>query len=166
MLLQPQYIMCFSLGCWMAHHSGFHRLRSAKWGAWSCVLGWFIFSTGFVVNQLLSVVAGDTLYFHPGTTFFYSFTQQTFAALWGSGLTMLFAAWANTQPSPLVKRMNGAAYTVYIIHPLIITIFNRAFVPLPLGPAQYIAVLAFPSFFVTWGLSIAITAIPGVHCVL
>jgi surface polysaccharide O-acyltransferase-like enzyme len=167
-LLQPQYVMCFSLGCWMAHHQAFHRLPSAAYGVWSCALGVFIFSVGFVVGQLLSVglQVPDTTYVNPGLTFFYTFTQQTFAALWGSGLTICFAAWANTQPGALVQRMIGAAYTAYIIHPLIIIIFNRAFVPLPLGPAQFIAVLAFPSFFCTWALSIAITAIPGVNRVL
>ena len=98
----------------------------------------------------------------------HTFVEQSFAVVWSAGLLIVARDYFNTKPGRLGRVIIGAAYTVYIIHPMYVTLFGRALYAAPPTMTLVANALAISPMVVTasWLTAAAIKAIPGTGRVL
>lgn len=128
-----QYILAFTLGVFSYRSNAVRRLSSKiGYGCLGLALAWFGIGYSFLValfekagdsqQEVLASILGGANFLQA----FFSFFEQGFAVLWSVGLLVAFREWVNYSPEKLGKlgpaagAVVGAAYTVYIIHPVFV----------------------------------------------
>ncbi|MDO9033727.1 MAG: hypothetical protein Q7U51_00795, partial [Methanoregula sp.] len=96
---------------------------------------------------------------------FYAFWEQMAAVMIITGLLWLFSRWFNTQGS-VARVMAGDSYTVYIIHPVILTLLAIALAGFALPSLAKFTVVLPLAICLSFLLAHLIRAIPGVKRVL
>ena len=135
-------------------------------------LAWFVVGLTVVLVGILGafgVAPGFALLFsgfNP-VQLFYSVFEQVFAVTWSAGLLILFRERVNFAPGQWGAIVVGAAYTVYIIHPVALYALTRALAGLwPIHRLLQFAVETPVVILVTWLVAAAIKALPYAGLVL
>ena len=141
----PQYIALFIVGI-IAHNNGWSEQITYKSG-----LNWFIFAQILIFTVwpalfLLGGVAktGNIEPFMGGLhwqSLAYSLWEQLVAIALIIGLIGIFKTKVPNQNS-LQKKMSAAAYSVYIIHPVILVLISTALVDFEIHPLPKFAIIA------------------------
>lgn len=165
----PGYILCFCLGVRAQGADALRRLPSH--------MGYISMGISLLLYPVLAVFVLGPLYlgFSPtaggsvGVTYLVTYTlwEAAFGLTWAFGLLVIFRQHVNRKPGRLGAVIIGAAYTVYVIHPLVIVIWFRALIGVVgvswLLMAFVASALAVPS---CWVVGAAIKAVPGAGRVL
>ncbi|GBF89937.1 hypothetical protein Rsub_02641 [Raphidocelis subcapitata] len=165
------YIVAFALGT----HSGpgrwdvLNRLPSgwAGWclaagGVWWTLLGWV---PNIVLHPAMAMQRGDGAFLL--SWFLRTFVEQSFCVVWSIGLIVLFRDAFNARPGKWGSQIIGAAYAVYIVHPLIIMLYARALMPITFTSFVInAAAISAPVTITSWLVGAGLKNIPGAHRVL
>jgi hypothetical protein len=157
-----QYILCFCLGLQLRYVSGLARLPGVWFGYWCMILGLLWYGVGFAISSVFNVWQ----YTDAGWKLFWTAVWQGFAALWGTGLLIWARHKWTLEPGAVGRRIIGAAYGVYILHPLVVVAYARGLNMMAMHPLAWIAVMIALVVPTTWALSMALKTIPGVDRVL
>lgn len=169
------YVTAYSYGVAAYHANALPRLParlgwaslacSALWWAGGWMLGWLV--AGGRDEDWLPVLIGGGAGTPVGFQAYFAFYEQIFAVFWSFGLLVAFREVVGGRTGGKVGRVIvGAAYTAYILHPLVIVSYDRALIPLYLQPAAAAAVLAALVVPTTWIVAALVREIPGAKRVL
>jgi glucan biosynthesis protein C len=151
----PQYASMFVLGC-IAFRRGWFETLPAKAGPIGMA------TAGVVTAVLVPAVAMTTGELN---TIVMATWESTFAVSIIIGLTVWFRQRFNTQ-RPRGKWLSDQAFTVYIIHPLVLVAVSYALAGLHALSIVKFAVVAVIALPLCWGLAYLVRSIPGFKRVL
>jgi hypothetical protein len=179
-----QYVIAYCLG--IAAYLGNSLMRLPKRFGYCCLcigLVWYIVGCLIILRMVgvsLSSASGGgepkalngavlgSLFggAHPHALFT-AMWEQSFALLWSVGLVVVAREHVNMAPQQLGKAVIGAAYAVYIIHPLFLCLYGMAFGPLEsLSPIARVVVTAPLVVVSSWVLGAGLKTIPYADRVL
>lgn len=167
----PQYVVCFALGICARKHNALVRLPASM--TWWCLCFAALWWTA--AWTLLQSFPGlvDAKGFNKrspaavGYWAFHTFVEQSFAVVWGAGLMLFFREVLNSKPGRLGVIITGAAYVAYLVHPVFVTLFGRAFAKFEFWSILVNAVvLSYLTVPASWLVAAGLKAIPGANKVL
>ncbi|MET8990317.1 acyltransferase [Nonomuraea wenchangensis] len=150
----PQYVAMFVLGC-VAHRRGWFEtlpVRASRLG---------FGAAGAATAALMPVALGEG----PLASVAMSVWQSVFAVGMIIGLTVWFRERWNRQ-GPRGRFLSRHAYTVYVVHPLVLVGLGWALRWLSAPAAVKFAIMLVPALPLCWGLAFLVRRLPGADRVL
>ncbi|MBB5780014.1 acyltransferase family protein [Nonomuraea jabiensis] len=151
----PQYAAMFALGC-VAFRRGWFETLPARAG----YLGFMVAGVSSAVLLPLSSMTSETV-----SSAVTAAWESTFAVSMIMGLTVLFRERFAGQ-GPRGRFLSDHAFTVYIVHPLVLVAIGYALRPLEAIAVVKFAIMLVVALPLCWGLAYLVRSLPGAKRVL
>src|SRR5262249_55239650 len=164
----PQYIALFIVGIHVARGRRLLHVQSATSIRWLTIVGLMILLV-LPVMYLLATVTGSSAESFTGRGSYQSLLLALWEQFTGIPIIICLLAWAKTrwnQPSLKLHELSRAAYSVYIIHPIVLVPLALLFTVCPVKPAAKFLIVAPLAVMISFSAGLVMVRLPVLKHVL